>query len=141
MPETERFDANRAHSRARALLAGVRPGHAPRNGYGHRISAHLRAAYRSHPAPKIGHEAVAHPTSNRTSSRPKAVRSRLLRALHGWLVTSQCVPHCQNPGVHLGCRSCWSAAWADLLPSALAQTCGEIRQYFVRGLIKVGVAV
>jgi hypothetical protein len=81
------LDANRAYSRARALLAGVRPGHAPRNGYGHRITAHLRAACRSHLAPKIGHEGGG--ASNRAGSRSKAVRSRLRRPLPGHAMTSQ----------------------------------------------------
>jgi hypothetical protein len=66
----DNLNANRAYSRARALLAGVRPGHAPRNGYGRRISAHLRVACRSHLAPKIGHGGAAHLTGLGEESRP-----------------------------------------------------------------------
>jgi hypothetical protein len=55
----EHFDANRAYSRARALLTGVRPGHPPRNGSNNRISAHLGVACRSHLAPRITRGAAA----------------------------------------------------------------------------------
>jgi hypothetical protein len=69
---SESLDANRAYCCPRGLLAGVRPGHAPRNSYAHRVSANLRAACRSHLAPRIGHRAAPHITGLGPRLRPSA---------------------------------------------------------------------
>lgn len=82
-PNPRRPGHNRAYGCARGLLAGVRPGHVPRNGYAHRVSANLRAACRSHLASRFGHRAGLSP--NWIGSEAEAIRSRLRRALLGRL--------------------------------------------------------
>ena len=48
-------DHNRGHTLTGGLIGHVRGGHGVSYGYDHRVSAHLRACGRSHPAPRIGH--------------------------------------------------------------------------------------
>jgi hypothetical protein len=48
-------DHNRGHALTGGLVEAVWAGHGASCGYDHRVSAHLRACGRSHPAPRIGH--------------------------------------------------------------------------------------